>query len=75
MIEDILSNQAFYEVIVFLSGVLLTGLVWGAAKLKSSFEKSSNKYDDLLIPILDALGSLDKKQDEQTKKLDDLGNG
>ena len=53
--DDFLNSDMAISVASFLLGVLLTGLAWGAEKLISSFKKSSNKLDDVLIPLLEVI--------------------
>ena len=81
MFEDLLTSEVVGQIALFLSGALVTGLIWFSARLRKSFKESSNKFDDILIPALDnfekalkILQDLDKKQDDQTKKLDELKN-
>lgn len=63
--EDLLNNDLVISLAAFLAGLLASAIVLGARVLIKSFERSSNKIDDQLIPLLekiaDALDSKDTK--------------
>jgi len=64
--EEFLNSEAAVTVATFLAGVFVTAITWGAAALVKSFKASSNKLDDALIPVLEAIADLK----EQVKKKD-----
>jgi hypothetical protein len=62
--EEFLNGETAVMIATFLAGVFVTALTWGATALVKSFKASSNKLDDALIPVLEAIARIE----EQVKK-------
>lgn len=62
--EEFLNSELAMTLATFIAGMLVTGITWGASALAKSFKESSNKLDDKLIPLMEAIAEIKEKLDK-----------
>lgn len=66
--EDFFNSETGMAIVSFIMGALLTAVAWGASALKKMAIESSNKIDDVLIPLYEVLENLKETMDKKEDK-------